>query len=243
MAKQPTEIALVKLDQYAISEYTPETLKELVDENLEGDTLSLSDLQRAKVPAGGGMRWNVPSLTGEDDGVPTEILGVIIHKQVVRAYWAGSIEESGGGSPPDCTSEDNTTGIGNPGGECAECPYAQFGSKGAGQACKQGMRLFLLQTDSLLPMMIMLPPTSVKVMRGYIMGIMSKGRQYRRIVTSLSLEKATNKAGIDYARVVPSIAGILDDEAAANVKSYANAIKGSLSQIPITEKDYDTSAA
>ena len=236
-----TTIAKVKIDTYAIAAYTPEMLTDLVAENLEGDTLSLFDLPRAKIPAGGGLRWSVPSISGGDDADPTEVQGVIIHKALVRSYWEGDIDATGGGASPDCESEDSRVGVGTPGGACAECSMARFGSRGAGQACKQLMRVFLLEKESLLPMMIHLPPTSIKAMRGYLTGLLAQGRYYRRVVTSLALEKATNKAGIAYARVAATMVGALDDDAAGIVQSYADAIRPALSQRPVSGTEYATS--
>ena len=166
-----------------------------------GESLSFDLLERAKIPAGGGKAWNL------DDGAATELEGILVLRQPVRAYWRESFEATGGGNPPDCSSLDNQFGVGTPGGDCSTCPFAEFGSavddKGeakAGQACKQLTRLFLLRTDSVLPMFISLPPSSYKEAQKYTVMLAAKGIPYHRVITKIGLSSAKSSGGINYAK-------------------------------------------
>jgi hypothetical protein len=186
-----------------------------------GESLSFDLLERAKIPAGGGKAWNL------DDGAETELEGILVLRQPVRAYWKVSFDESGGGAPPDCASLDNQYGVGDPGGDCTTCPLAEFGSavdeKGeskAGQACKQLTRMFLLRTDSVLPMFISLPPSSYKEAQKYTVMLAAKAVPYHRVITKIGLQAAKSSGGINYAKAQFSRGRNLTPDEVAAVESW-----------------------
>src|SRR3990167_10027573 len=120
-----TELELAK--DYAI--VAPDTdIRETVAENLGGATLSLGDLTRITVPAGGATAWEVPTLTGMES--VKEVEGVVVFWSAQRAYWKEAF--AGAGVQPDCSSSDAVTGYGNPGGACADCELAKWGSAKTG---------------------------------------------------------------------------------------------------------------
>ena len=99
---EPESTALTVLsDQgYTVVQYQPEDLREMIAENMGGE-LQPSDLQRIRVPSGGGKAWEVVDENGEAQAVKT-ISGVVLMARTQRAYWA---EDFGGGNePPDCAS-------------------------------------------------------------------------------------------------------------------------------------------
>src|SRR4029450_12815372 len=91
-------------------------------QTLGGGVIELQDLDRIRMPTGGALTFEVPTPAGPESR-PT-ITGVLVHVQQRRAYWAQAFDETGGGTPPDCTSADGITGVGEPGGACARCPLA-----------------------------------------------------------------------------------------------------------------------
>jgi hypothetical protein len=179
----------------------PEMLAVLA-ENMGSAGVNALELARVKVPSGGGTVWMVPTLDGE---VPTrEIEGVIVSWRQARIYWKTSMDEGGGGRPPDCTSKDGFVGIGDPGGRCDACPYAQFGSasKGHGQACKQVRQLLLVMPDETLPHLITVPPTSLRALSNYMLALAGRQVQYWGITTHITLEKTQNEDKIAYSKMV-----------------------------------------
>jgi hypothetical protein len=208
---------------------------EALKSNLEGETLSPMDLDRISVPAGGSVTWCVPTLEGEEN--TPEIVGVIVGVQNCRAYWAG--EFSGGGDPPDCVSEDNVTGVGDPGGTCKFCKFAEFGSdsRGKGQACKQIKRLFVLRPSSMLPLVVNLPPTSLKAATRYLLRLAGNGLKYQAAVTRITLEKTKSGDGIAYGTAVFALAGKLDATQAQSMEEYARAM-GPLLHRSVTTEDF-----
>src|ERR1039458_2016894 len=89
-------------------------IREAMNVNV-GDTGPPSgDLERIKIPAGGGTAWTIQGLDGEE--MVKELSGIILAWRDTRAYWSVPMEESDGNMPPDCFSLDARTGEGEPGG-------------------------------------------------------------------------------------------------------------------------------
>lgn len=215
----------VKLTEYAVFGAKASEIKEIMEENVGKGQLSAFDLDRITVPSGGGLAFTVPSLDGPKP--EQSITGVIIAWKESRVYWKDGIDESGGGSPPDCAADDGVTGFGFPGGECATCPLARFGSAedGASQACKQIRTLFMIRPGDMLPICIVAPPTSLANVRKYFLRLAGATLPYFGVVTKLSLIQAVNKSGIKYAQIEPTKAGELTKDQRAKVRSYADTWK------------------
>ena len=214
---------IVKLDAYREVLANPAGVLEAMRENVGGTPIRASELARIKIPAGGGKAWELP-----DGKVAAEFSGVVIHTADARRYWAEGLDGgAGGGKPPDCASDDAVTGHGEPGGSCARCPLAEFGSDakgGRGQACKQVRLLFVLMPGELLPSVVSLPPTSLKPARSFMLRLASKGTPYYGIVTRFRLETDKNKDGVAYSRVAMEQAGDrLTTEEVAKLRSLRDA--------------------
>ena len=98
-------------------------LNEALAEDCQGLEFSFD---RVKLPAGGGTAFELPSAESDETEMVKDITGVIVYNHPAYAYYHDKY--TGGNNPPDCGSFDGVTGIGNPGGNCADCPYNKFGS-------------------------------------------------------------------------------------------------------------------
>src|SRR5690606_22849787 len=149
-----------------IESFTPAVLdREAMMEELEGLELTFD---RVKIPSGGGLAFEIPL---DDDEVDTvkEIVGVIVDHHRVNAYW-----------PSAFSGQEGKTGVALPGSEvswagreqsCAPCPLNQWGSDeggGGGKACKNMVRLYILREGDVFPLMLTLPPTSIKNWSNYL---------------------------------------------------------------------------
>jgi len=229
------------------SESNLEMVQAAISENVGAGGITEFDFDRIKIPTGGGVTFNVTTLEGE--AAEKSIVGVIVLARDSRAYWKVPLEQSGGSTPPDCHSNDGFTGIGSPGGDCAKCPFAQFGSdtkvvngvtmQGRGQACKAIRQLFILRSDSLLPVVLALPPTSLKAAKQYMLRLAGQGVPYWAAVTRIGLEHAQNAGGIKYSRATFAFAGMLNEEQRANAKQYSDMLKPLVSNMIIDAKDYE----
>ena len=237
--KSNTALARVGDKEYAILKAGMESLPEILRENIGSEGLSSFELDRIKIPAGGMQAWSIPTVDGEE--VVKDFTGVIIHHTLGRALWKDSLEDSGGGSPPDCSSDDSITGIGDPGGECAKCAFSRFGSDprgGKGQACKQVKQLFVIRENALLPVCVSLPPTSLAPAKKFLLRLASEGLPYYGVLVKFGLEKVNNGSGIEYSRAVLSVAERLATEQVAQFKQYSQSLRPHLEKVSIDEEDY-----
>ncbi|MCD7862208.1 MAG: hypothetical protein LUG61_01525 [Lachnospiraceae bacterium] len=218
-------------------------LAEAISEELDG--LGTIPFDRVKIPSGGGLAFEVP---GEDENNPetaSDLTGVILHHHPVNAYWKDKFE--GGNEPPDCSSADGKVGIVRETGECkscATCPYNQFGSDGTGKACKNVHRVYMLREGNPVPLILSLPPTSLKYMRDYIAKrILLKGIRCYDAVTKITLKKEKSSGGITYSRAAFTFVGKLTPEQAAQAKAMAEQIKSMDASVEVNDDDYASQSA
>lgn len=113
---------------------------------------------------------------------------------------------------------------------CEACPLAQFGSgkDGRGQACRQNRLVFLLTPESALPMVIKVPPSSLKLVQGFLLKLSGKAIKPWGAVLSFGLRKTQGAAGIEYAEIVPAFVAKLDSGALARIEATAEALRPAL---------------
>lgn len=97
--------------------------------------------------------------------------------------------------------------------------------------------VFLLRPESLLPMALFLPPTSIKPVRQYLLGLASEGQHYSSAVTRFSLVKERSADGIEYAKVKLTRLSSLGDDQLRQVRDYSAGLRGALDTITVTEAD------
>lgn len=214
-----------------------EETKALVRTNLGGEPLQITDLERAVNPSGKGTRWEVPGL-GEEPELVSEVEGVILTQHAYRVYYSKTFEQTKGKEPPDCRSYDLIHGEGDPGGECATCPFAQWGSGKTpnSQACSMRRRVFILRKDEMLPMVITLTPVNVRALRNYGVKLMNKKQlELQHVVTKVKMETATSKNGYDYARVIFSLVDVLPPDVAKAMDNYKAFLEPQLMDLEIEE--------
>ena len=223
---------LVEIDSsYPVLAMDPDRLHRVIRANIGNSRLSEFDVDRLKVPTGGGNLWTVPTLEGEEN--LKEVAGIVVSWKEPRAYWKANFDDSGGGTPPDCSSADSgQPGIGEPGGDCAVCPLAAFGThhKGRGQACKQMRILFVVREQQFLPIAVSCPPTSLENMRKYFLRLASQGIPYNHVVTNFALAPDKNKEGIKYSAIAPSMQRRLSDSEIEAIERYCEAVQPALSR-------------
>ena len=212
--------------QYLALRMDQKDLVEMIRETVGADGLSPQDLDRVKVPSGGGQAWEVPTIDGDSDATKY-INGVVLEVATRRAYWPEKY--SGANDPPECFSNDGFIGVGEPGGTCAECPLNEFHTAddgdGPGKACKETRQLFVLTEDSIIPMLVTVPPASIQSVKQYRIRLLRGQQRITDVVTSIGLKKANSKSGIEYSQVTLARAQTLDPDAASRMRAYAASIQ------------------
>lgn len=216
-------------------------LAEAIAEEMDG--LGAIPFEKVKIPSGGGLAFELPGETEDEPVMATELVGVILDHHPVNAYWAEKY--SGGNEPPDCSSYDGKQGVERETGEihdCSKCPHNQFGSDGTGKACKNIHRCYILQEGSPVPLILALPPTSLKYLRDYIgKKILLKGMRCWDAVTKITLKKDKSADNITYSRAAFAFVKALDRDQRAEAKAMAETIKATTRSLPvIDDADYNT---
>lgn len=218
-------------------------LAEAVAEEMDG--LGSIPFDRVKIPSGGGLAFELPGEDEEDAESATELIGVILDHNPVNSYWVNKF--TGGNEQPDCSSFDGKQGVVRETGEirsCETCPYNKFGSDNAGKACKNIHRVFMLREGSPVPLILSLPPTSLRYMRNYIAKrVLLKGYRCWQVLTKITLKKEKSKDGITYSRAAFTFLDALTQEQAQQAAAMRDMVKSIYRTIDINAEDYGQAPA
>jgi hypothetical protein len=208
-------------------------LRDLFSEEMEGLRPSFD---RIKIPAGGGISYEVP---GDDPSNPDsvkEFKAVILYHHPIHSFYLDKF--TGGNNPPDCGSMDGKIGVDAMTGECkncATCPHAKFGSgENGGMACKQKRRVYLLREGEILPVILTVPTGSLKEFTKYVTRLLQKGKKTNSVVTKFTLKKVQNSTGITFSQVVCSVDRALTVEEQKNVLAMSEQVKVFAGNVEIT---------
>jgi hypothetical protein len=194
--------------------------------------------ERIKIPAGGGVAFEVPGDALDSPDTVKEFEAVILYHQPINTYYKNKYD--GSNNPPDCGSMDGKLGLSSEGElvECASCPFSKFESAedGKGKACKQKRRLFLLREGEFLPIILTLPTGSLGEYSKYIMRVMGKGKKSNAIVTKFSLKKAQNSGGITYSQAVFSIVRELSTEECLSIEKMSEQVKAMATKVAVADE-------
>lgn len=223
----------------------PQEVFEILQENMQGET---PEFERVKIPSGGGLAFEVPGDNPEEPESVKELEGVILDHYPVRAYWKNNY--TGENNPPDCSSMDGRVGQALEDApvkwagkmqDCSTCPFNQWGSadEGNGKACKGMHRVYILREGEIFPVLLTLPPTSVKHLTSYMARLSGKMKRYYGVLTKVKLKKATNKGGIVYSEAIFGRKKDLTPEETKAMKKFSDQLKGAMRDVIIDMTDYD----
>ena len=198
--------------------------KEDLDDDMDGMTLTLP---RVKIPGGGVPQFEMPSGSPDEPDYCRTLTGIILYSHNTCAYWAEG-EEYDDNTKPLCSSLDGKQGIGAPGGVCATCMLNQYGSAPdgkKGKACKNMRILYLLRSGDVMPLQVILPPTSLKPFRDFASAAFTLRRRasYGSLV-EIGLKKVSNGSN-DYSVATFRLLADFTGEQLAKVNAYAKAFR------------------
>ena len=209
-----TALAPVQSDYLALKN----NALDIIRANLKSQPLTLDLFDVVKSPSGGATVFSVPGLSGDE--AEKDLTGIVLDYTTPRAYW--DTPDPVEGTPPVCMSQNSI--ISHDGKACAHCPYNDFGSKDGesnAKACKESVLLFLLRPGSIIPLLVRVPVTSKGRFLKYSTRLLSTLTPISSVVTKISLNKATSKAGKPYALFDFEAVGSLGSEEAAQAAAYA----------------------
>ncbi len=189
----------------------------IIRKNLKNQPMSLDLFDIVKSPSGGSTVFTIPTISGEE--TEKSLTGIILDYTTPRAYW--STPDPVEGTPPECFSSDSI--ISHDGKACRSCPYNDFGSKSGdsnAKACKESVVLFLLRPDNIMPLVVRVPVSSKRIFQRYMTRLIGKMIPVSGVVTRISLEKKTNRAGQPYAEFNFEAIEQLTPEEAESAKAF-----------------------
>jgi len=235
-------LGLIKREPVAVAAFdfgaAGEVYREILEAQEEtGGTVTY----RAKIPSGGGKAFEI--LTGNEDtdtSVPM-IEGVIIKSHKANAYWSENASMS---DPPTCSSMDGIEGTDRETGECRDCedcPFNKFGTANGGtkpgKACKNMIRLYIMTEGNPIPLILALPPTSIKAWQNYRVSVLAtQGLKPTDAVTQITLTPTVSKAGDKYSLVKFRLGGRLNDDQRAVARMFA---QGFAPSVELSGDDYN----
>jgi hypothetical protein len=235
--KKNTEIATINENKGYLTEVV--NLAELFSEELDGLRPSF---ERVKIPAGGGLAYELPSEDPENPDTEKEFSAVILYHHPINSYYKEKF--NGSNTPPDCASIDGKIGVESETGECKDCkscPLAKFGSgENGGMACKQKRRMYLIREGEMLPMIMTLPTGSLGEFTKYVTRLVTKGMKANHVVTKFTLKRAQNSTGINYSQVVCSVERVLSPEEKKNVAAMSEQVKFIAGSVSVAETETAT---
>ena len=191
---------------------------DIIRENLKNQPMSFEMFDIVKSPSGGSTVFSVPGLSGDE--AEKELTGIILDYTTPRAYW--DTPDPVEGTPPVCLSQNSI--ISHDGKACAHCPYNDFGSKDGetnAKACKESVLIFMLRPNNIMPLLIRVPVTSKARFLKYTTRLIGSLCPINGVVTKITLDRATSKAGKPYALFNFETVSILTPEETALAKKYA----------------------
>ncbi len=210
-------------------------LAELFSEELDGLRPSFEHI---KIPAGGGLAYELPGENPENPDTEKEFSAVILYHHPINVYYKEKF--NGANNPPDCSSIDGKIGVLAETGECRECkgcPLAKFGSgENGGMACKQKRRLYLIREGEVLPMIMTLPTGSLGEFTKYVTRLVTRGMKANSVVTKFTLKRAQNSTGINYSQAVCAVDRVLSAEEKKNISVLTGQVKLIAGSVGVTEQ-------
>lgn len=231
------ELAVVSRSEYTGLGSSQGEMRAALDSLSEaGESIGPSDLIRVPTPTGGGVTWEVPTLTGESESCK-ELTGVLVYYQKCGVLWPSEeptenaspvlrtwdliTAEQIGVIPDDMKPVLEKHRIDERHFRWDTLPYNQFGSgkAGRGKRVKEQRMMFILRPGDVFPILVTAQPGSLANVTSFIKRLPMSGVQYWGAIVSLGLEKSQNSSGQPFSKIAPRLAGKLSAEDAAIVKS------------------------
>lgn len=156
-----------------------------------------------------------------------ELKGVIVYNHQVNTYFQGGY--TGESKKPLCQSFDGIVGLGSPGQLCKICEKNKYGSNGAGKACRNRQKVYILREDDIFPIVLTVPTGSLKDFNNYLSRlVVSQGCLTREVITKITVQQGVTTSGIEYSKLVFSADRLLNEVEAKDIESIGDMVSESL---------------
>ena len=93
--------------------------------------------------------------------------------------------------------------------------------------------LLFFREDTRLPNMMVVPPTSIKAIRDYVLTLIDAGKRVESVRTKLSIVKAQNAGGISYSQLALSYDGDLPEGDASQMIEIGKDLSAMMASQPM----------
>lgn len=207
-------LALIEAQQQAMATMgQPEWL-----ERMQEARESLESLDNVKFPQ---IKFK-DGFTLQEGAKPIfEFQGIILFTKQSNAYFKNAFDPRKIAAP-DCFSPDGkrpSTEIPQA-ANCKVCPLNKYesGKDGKGKACKNMRPMFVLFPGSVIPRVLRVPPTSLKIAESYITNCAADFGSYRYVMTNFTAFKKDNAQG--HYNIGFQMIEALTPEQKANIKMF-----------------------
>lgn len=224
------------------------------------EPFGVRDLIKAKVPAGGTETWVIDEMSGQESY--KEIIGVPVFYKPTGAIWPSN--ESNEGTLPFIVTHDLVTGVemGEDSGDLdldliESCRIGEDPATGkglydwpklrkafwavdeeTGKRVKEGRIICILRENDPLPLLLRVPPTSLKNITSFFK-LAARSIALFRLVLSFSLEVDKTDKGIKYSKIRVKEVGRLSKEEGAVIKEFWVDRLGEAVAAAATSQDHD----
>ncbi len=189
--------------------------------------LDPDDYQHLKTPLGGTTFIQVNDPV-DGDKAERELHLIPLAYRKNRRFFIKKGDETGSGAPPACVSYDNAWGEGDPGGDCASCPYSQAGSgNGRGSACEARLDLYFLRQGRAMPEGFSFSPSSARAIMPTLLAVRGTGMLLHTFLLRLKFKEAT-AGGKKFAVAELTVVGRLQPEEVRFAERASQIIQGKL---------------
>lgn len=191
---------------------------DIIKQNLKNQPLSFQLFDTVKAPSGGSTVFTIPGISGDE--IEKSISGIILDYTTPRAYW--ETPDPVEGTPPTCYSADSI--VSTDGKACSNCPFNTFGSRNGdslAKACKESVSLFMLRPGNIMPIIVRIPVSSKVIFQRYLTRLIGRMLPVSGVVTKITLDKTTNKAGQPYSVYNFEAVNVLPADSAAKASAFA----------------------
>lgn len=250
--------------EFAIFGPEAEEFLDILEENTGSRQVNTASIPVWRYPSAEGVEWIYEDETGARHRTP-DLTGVVLAQRKERVFYRDKF--SGGGSPPDCRSNDGETGVPFTdretgevsdllytsdgaevrfGGACASCPLAQWESRrlvdptytGNGQACAEYRFGIIQRPEQPTPEGFRIPPSALKNWLTFGEQVSRARTRLSSVVIRMSLSLRPKASTADL--VVEPVAYI-PLETAAQLRALAPDIKRPQIAAPVEEPEDDGS--
>jgi hypothetical protein len=95
--------------------------------------------------------------------------------------------------------------------------------------------MLILRRDDVIPLILQLPPSSLKSAQKYFLRLASASLPYQAVVTQLRLRKVKSAGGNEYAEVEFSLGRQLEEAEVRHSMELAESLRSIFMQAPVTE--------